>query len=240
MTGPSSPNRFILIEVAKQLRPLLPDIVFVGGQVAELLVTDPAATRIRATDDVDVVVGTTTRLQYFKLGERLTQLGLKHDTSEDAPMCRWLTTGGFKVDVMPQDKDVLGFSNRWYSIALERSVEYTLEVDLAIRIPTAPVFLATKWDAFVNPQRKHSGDYLASHDFEDIVTVIAGRSELIGEIRAESDELRNWLSGRAAAFLEHESAPAALYGALPDASSIPELLSDVRSRFEALARAAVG
>jgi hypothetical protein len=35
--------------------------VFVGGQVAELLVTDPAAVRVRPTDDVDVVVPITTR-----------------------------------------------------------------------------------------------------------------------------------------------------------------------------------
>lgn len=51
-----SPNRETLVQVANLLRPLLSEVVFVGGQVAELLVTDPAATGIRATDDVDVIV----------------------------------------------------------------------------------------------------------------------------------------------------------------------------------------
>ncbi len=59
--APRSPNRDRLLRTARLLRPLLGELVFVGGQVAELLVTDPAAVRVRPTDDVDVVVPITTR-----------------------------------------------------------------------------------------------------------------------------------------------------------------------------------
>jgi hypothetical protein len=41
--------------------------VFVGGQVAELLVTDASVVRMRPTEDVDVVVPVTTRQAYHHL-----------------------------------------------------------------------------------------------------------------------------------------------------------------------------
>jgi hypothetical protein len=62
-----SPNRDRLLRTAWLFRPLIGELVFVGGQVAELLVTDPAAVRVRPTDDVDVVVPVTTRTAYHAL-----------------------------------------------------------------------------------------------------------------------------------------------------------------------------
>jgi hypothetical protein len=43
----SSPNRDRLVRTARLLRPLLGEFVFVGGQVAELLVTDASLVRAR-------------------------------------------------------------------------------------------------------------------------------------------------------------------------------------------------
>jgi hypothetical protein len=51
----TSPNRPALVRIARALGPLRGEVVLVGGQVAELLVTDPAAVRVRPTDDVDVI-----------------------------------------------------------------------------------------------------------------------------------------------------------------------------------------
>lgn len=45
----------MLLRAAEALRPLLDELVFVGGTVAELLVTDRTAPRVRPTDDVDAV-----------------------------------------------------------------------------------------------------------------------------------------------------------------------------------------
>lgn len=147
MSRVPSPNRATLEGVARRIAPLLEEVVFVGGQVAELLITDPAAVRIRPTTDVDVIVATTSRVEYQRMEERLSDLGLTHDMSEGAPICRWLTPDGFKLDVMPIDQPVLGFTNRWYGMAAERAVEFKLTEGVVIRIPTAPVFLATKWEA---------------------------------------------------------------------------------------------
>jgi len=86
--------------------------VFVGGQVAELLVTDAATVRIRATDDVDVVVQVTTRGAYHDLQMRLITLGFAPDQRIGAPICRMRTVDDPLLDVMPLDESILGHSNR--------------------------------------------------------------------------------------------------------------------------------
>ena len=45
-----SPNRDLLLRVANRLEPLLEQLVFVGGQVTELLITDPVAAYVRPTE----------------------------------------------------------------------------------------------------------------------------------------------------------------------------------------------
>lgn len=129
-----SPNRERLVRTAHRLRPLLGGLVFVGGQVAELLVTDPAAVRIRPTDDVDVVVPVTTRAAYHGLQVQLMALGFTPDRRDGAPVCRMRTTDDLILDVMPLDEAILGFSNRWYSDALLSATTWTLEPTLEVRI----------------------------------------------------------------------------------------------------------
>jgi hypothetical protein len=51
----NDPNLELLRTAAQRLRPLLPEIVFVGGCVTGLLITDPGAAPVRMTYDVDVI-----------------------------------------------------------------------------------------------------------------------------------------------------------------------------------------
>jgi hypothetical protein len=67
--------------------------------------------------------------------------------SENAPVCRWLVDS-IKVDVMPTQEDILGFSNRWYLPAIKHAVHVVLEKELTIQLVTPPYFLATKIEAF--------------------------------------------------------------------------------------------
>lgn len=75
-----APNHSILREVALALEPILDSLTFVGGQVVELLITDPVAVSIRATLDVDAVVPAASTAEYKRVGERLVELGFRHDT----------------------------------------------------------------------------------------------------------------------------------------------------------------
>jgi hypothetical protein len=98
--------------VAERLGPLRDRVVFVGGAVRGLLLTDPGAAPERPTDDVDVIVEATSAADLDALGVQLRALGFREDASPGAPICRWLV-GGVKVDVMPTEGKVLGFRNRW-------------------------------------------------------------------------------------------------------------------------------
>ena len=54
------PNREYLLIVADAIGDICNEIVFVGGSVAGLLITDAVADGVRATKDVDAVVEATT------------------------------------------------------------------------------------------------------------------------------------------------------------------------------------
>ena len=49
------PNGLLFEAAARLLRPLLDELVFLGGSATGLLITDQAAPSVRATDDVDVI-----------------------------------------------------------------------------------------------------------------------------------------------------------------------------------------
>ena len=55
----TNPNLALLEEAVELLEPLLNELVFAGGCTTGLLVTDPAATRIRSTYDVDAITEVT-------------------------------------------------------------------------------------------------------------------------------------------------------------------------------------
>lgn len=226
------PNRDRLVQTARRLRPLLAEVVFVGGQMAELLVTDPGALGVRPTDDVDVIVGITTRGAYHDLQMRLMALGFEPDTRLGAPICRTRTREGLVLDVMPLDERVLGFTNRWYPYAIESAGSLILQPDLVIRAIAAPAFLATKWEAFAN---RGDGDALASHDVEDIVSVVAGRPAITDEVGQCPTGVREFIRSQTRAFLQSPWAEEIVESAVPDARRFPDLRVSVLVRFQSLA-----
>ena len=93
-----------LITAARLLRPLLDELVFVGGAVTGLLLTDEAAAEPRSTLDVDAIAEITMYAEYAVFGDRLRALGFSEDTREDAPLCRWVnrTTTLFFLATKPE------------------------------------------------------------------------------------------------------------------------------------------
>lgn len=212
----ADPNLRLLKEAAKLLIPVLDELVFVGGCTTGLLITDEGAGDVRPTFDVDAITEITSYAEYASFSERLRKLGFTEDTSEDAPLCRWLH-GETKLDVMPLDETILGFSNRWYEAALGSAQEYGLERGLHIRVVTAPYFCATKIEAF---RGRGHGDYLASHDLEDLITLVDGRSELVSELRSAPADVRSYIAEAVSEMLKTTDFMDALPGyLLPDAAS---------------------
>ena len=154
-----------------------------------LLLTDMAAPPIRATQDVDVITEVATMTEYYLLAEKLRAGGFQEDSSENAPICRW-KAGGLLLDVMPTNPELLGFGSEWYQEAFEAATLQTLPSGKRIYMITAPYFLACKLAAFRN---RGEGDYLMSHDMEDIMTVLDGRPEVGVEIGQAETALRKHL-----------------------------------------------
>jgi predicted nucleotidyltransferase len=214
-----------LVTVANLLRPMLDELVFVGGAVASLLVTDEGAGPPRTTLDVDAIAEIASYAEYAAFGQRLRELGFSEDRTEGAPLCRW-TQKGTLLDVMPLDERVLGFSNRWYSRAMETAVKHPIRKDLEMRVITAPCFLATKIEAFRG--RGHH-DFLGSHDIEDLIYVVDGRPEIVEEVRRESNALRSWLSSQFSDLLATPAFVDSLPGHLfPDRASQARLSAVIR------------
>ncbi|MDE1180251.1 hypothetical protein [Paraburkholderia sp.] len=185
MTGTFDPNAVILEQAADALRPLLDELVLVGGCAVGLLITDLARPPIRQTIDVDLVTEVAPKTNYYPFCDRLRGLGFRESTDL---ICRW-EREGLIIDVMPVDETVLGFSNRWYGVAVQTAMTRSLRNGLVIRHVSAPAFLATKLESFY---ARGEGDYL-HHDIEDIVNVIDGRESLADEVDAVPAHLRAFL-----------------------------------------------
>lgn len=222
-------NLSMISHVAARLGHLRERVVFLGGAATALLITDDAVPDVRVTVDVDVIVEIASRGDYYRLAESLRAAGFSEDSREGAPVCRWLVEG-IAVDVMPTDAEILGFSNQWYQQALENSVVRQISEDMAIRLVTAPYFLATKIDAFLN---RGADDYIASHDMEDIITLLDGRPEIVDEVNNAPEDVKEFLSRKFGEFQKNRSFLDALPGhLLPDSASqqrVPILMDRIKA-----------
>lgn len=232
MIRPVDPNRAMLLRVAQALGDLRESLVFVGGCATGLLVTTIRSQVIRPTDDVDMVTQATTAREYHEVEKKLQARGFVHDLSSDAPICRWRYQE-IVVDLMPSVEGVLGFHNHWYPLAVKSAELVSLGEEVSIRLIAGPVFIATKLVAF---HGRGKGDFLLSHDLEDIITVVDGRAELIEEARRSPTELREYLASNFRALLSSEDFLDALAGHLPGDAASQARLSSLVEKFRTISQ----
>lgn len=158
-----------------------------AGATVHLWITEPGAPPTRATEDVDAVCEVASRVKYHRLGDRLRERGLRE--AMGAPViCRWRSDDPQLVlDVMPTDPDILGFSNPWHEEAISSAATVTLESGAEIHAAAPAALVATKLCAW---KGRGGGDLLRSLDIHDVLALIDGRPELIGEIAAAPPDLR--------------------------------------------------
>ena len=206
-----NPNLEILILAVEQLGELADEMVFLGGCATGLLITDSAAPPIRVTKDVDAIIQLVSLAEYHRLSEKLRKKGFQEDISDGAPICRWISKNVI-LDVMPTDSKILGFSNRWYVSATENAVCIQLPSGKSINMVSAPYFLITKLEAF---DGRGAGDYLMSHDIEDIIALLDGRAEIIDEVRKTDIVLASELAKRFSELLQNNQFIDAISGHMP-------------------------
>jgi hypothetical protein len=209
---PHDPNLPNLRAIAAAIGELRDRVVFVGGATAGLLVTDPAAERVRATRDVDAILEAGLA-DFHRIGARIAEFGFLHHL-ESGVICRWIhRESRVAFDLMPVDPGVLGFSNRWYRYAVDSAGRVDLGEGMTVRCVTAPAFVATKLDAFAD---RGNGDILASHDLEDVLNIVDGREELMAELRAAPSSVAEAVRDAIGQLLAHPDFGNALPGLITD------------------------
>jgi hypothetical protein len=82
----TDPNLVLLAHAVTHLGLLVDRMVFLGGCVTALLLTDPAAPEVRPTQDVDVITEVGSLTDYYRLAEGLREAGFVEDQSPGAPL----------------------------------------------------------------------------------------------------------------------------------------------------------
>jgi predicted nucleotidyltransferase len=136
------------------------------------------------------------------------------------------------VDVLPTTDIGHGLGNRWFHLVMEHAVKRKLAGGTVVELAAAPVLLATKLEAFSDRGMK---DVLASHDLEDIITLLDGRPEIVEETRSMPEDLRKYLAEQAAALLALADIAYALEGSLETTGEDEGRVAAVKSRLNRLA-----
>jgi len=206
-----STNIQMLQTVANGLGELRDEMVFVGGAVAELYADNPAASEIRPTIDVDCVIEISSRLQFSRMEENLRAIGFTNDTSKGAPICRWIYKD-IKVDVMPTDSSILGFSNRWYEEGFEIKILKTLPNGTEIYVFPPEYYLAAKFEAH---NARGGKDLRQSHDFEDIIYILDNCSDILDNINVSNPSVKKYLKEECQNLLDNPNITEGIETALP-------------------------
>ena len=172
-------------------------MAFVGGCTTALLLTDQYATeQVRHTGDVDLIVHAIGISGWYQLQNKLRERGFREDaTAQDEPICA-MKLDGLRVDFMPDDEGILGWSNRWYRDALRSAENYPITDQLIIRLVLPEYFVATKLEAYLG---RGYGDPLTS---QDILILLDGRPEIIANLNAAPTEVLRYVQAQFSALLQ--------------------------------------
>jgi hypothetical protein len=185
--------------VAEALQHLREKVVFIGGSIVGLQITDPAAPDVRRTKDVDIIIEVTGFSDHANKDAELRKLGFKHDISAHSHILRF-RLGELIVDVLPEDGSPFGMKTDWYKSAVGSSKPHKLPSEIVIRLISAPLLVYTKFHAYAD---RGKGNLRESDDIGDILTVIDGRVELAEEVRQAEEKARQFIADRFSELLKN-------------------------------------
>lgn len=177
------------------------------------------------TLDVDCVIELSSRLEYAELEESLREKGFANDTSRGAPICRWIYNN-VKVDVMPTDENILGFSNRWHEEGIENKITKTLPDGTEIFVFSPEYYLAAKFEAH---KSRGGNDLRQSHDFEDIIYILENCPTILDDIGNANPTVKAYLKEECQSLLENDNLTEGIESALPygSDSDSTEIIEDL-------------
>jgi predicted nucleotidyltransferase len=191
-------NLKVVEKVALALGELNADVIYVGGAVVSLYITDKGAEQPRPTKDIDISVQVSSYAQMDLLREKLAEKNI-YPAITEAVMYRY-SFEDILIDFIPYEATPLGPTNSWLKPGFQKA--YSIKVGKAeIKILPVSLFLATKWEAF----KSRGSDPRWSHDFEDIIYVIDNNLNLVADVATAGHDVQNFLKGMADYILLHSS-----------------------------------
>ncbi len=183
-------NHFINLKVIEKLALALGElnneVVYVGGAVVSLYVTDEGAEQARPTTDIDIAVQVSSYAQMDQLRERLSTKKIY-----PAPMEQVLYRYKYEditIDFIPHEASPLGPTNSWLKPGIKHAIIFETE-NTSIRIMPVCYFLASKWEAYNN----RGSDPRTSPDFEDIIFTLDNNSKWMHQLKTAGPVLKNYL-----------------------------------------------
>jgi len=191
-------NIGVVAEVAKALKELKSQMVFVGGSVISLYTDDPAADEIRPTSDIDMTINIANYAEWAQMQERLSELEFYPDPQGQS-ICSYKFQN-IAIDIMPADDSSIGVSNIWYKPGFKYLQQIELPDGTSINILPSPYFLATKLEAFKD---RGQNDFYGSHDFEDIIYLLDNRTTVVEEIQSAEEDVKEYIKKELTAIKSH-------------------------------------
>jgi predicted nucleotidyltransferase len=191
-------NLKVVERVATSLEELNDEVIYVGGAVVSLYVTDEGAEQPRPTKDVDISVQISSYSQMDRLREILATKKIYPATTET--ILYRFSLEDILIDFIPYEETSLGPTNRWLKPGF--NVAYPVAIGKTeIKILPVSWFLATKWEAYKN----RGNDPRTSHDFEDIIYVIDNNLNLVNETYKTDAKVKKFLIEICKEILQHPS-----------------------------------
>ncbi len=191
-------NLKVVEKVALKLGELNEQVIYVGGAVVSLYVTDEGAEQPRPTKDIDISVQISTYSEMDKLRELLASKKI-YPAPTETVMYRY-SYEDILIDFIPYEETPLGPTNSWLKPGFKKA--YSIPIgDAEIKILPVSLFLATKWEAFKN----RGSDPRMSHDFEDLIYIIDNNLNLVEDVLKANKEVQDFLKEMSSEILNHSS-----------------------------------
>ena len=195
----NQPVNIKLVEkVALALEEINDEVIYIGGAIVSLYVTDQGAEQARPTEDIDICVQISTYAQMDQLREKLARKKI-YPAPTETIMYRY-SFEEILIDFIPFEDTPLGPTNKWLKPGFQKA--YPINIGkVEIKILPVSIFLATKWEAYKN----RGGDPRMSHDFEDIIYIINNNVNLVDDIVQTNKKVQDFLKEMSNEILSNSS-----------------------------------
>jgi hypothetical protein len=180
-------NLALLRTVAARLGELREKVMFLGGTIVPLLVSEAAASDVRVAKDVDFMVHAPTKAELWEIEDEFWDVGMKRRSLGAA--CHW-RLGEIDVDVLTTEPYTVELPNSWGLEAMRNTLQRDLGGGLLINIMRSTHYMGIKFDAF---RCRGNGNYGKSRDIYDIRLVLRGCPDIERDLQHTSPELRSHL-----------------------------------------------